>query len=56
MSIETLVNIANTLHISTDYLLDNSYKIDDQCLISESFSQYNSDVIDDELKELFFLY
>ncbi|NLV76558.1 MAG: helix-turn-helix domain-containing protein [Tissierellia bacterium] len=55
MSIETLVNIANTLHISTDYLLDNSYKIDDQCLISESFSQYNSDVIDDELKELFFI-
>ncbi len=53
MSIETLVNIASTLHVSIDYLLDNSYKIDDQCLISESFNQYNSDIIDDELKELF---
>ncbi len=53
MSVETLVNISKILHVSIDYLLDNSCKIDNKYVVSESFDQYKLNENDDELKELF---
>ncbi|QQY79832.1 DNA-binding XRE family transcriptional regulator [Keratinibaculum paraultunense] len=53
MSVETLVNISKILHVSIDYLLDNSCEIDNKYVVSESFDQYKLNENDDELKELF---
>lgn len=49
MSIETLVKIANTLHVSVDYLLNDSNPFS----VSEALDENYNSVLDDDLKKLF---
>jgi transcriptional regulator with XRE-family HTH domain len=58
MSVETLFKIADTLHVSIDYLLNNSniyserVEIEKHFFVLESSNKDYDSIIDDELKEL----
>mgnify|MGYP001316296240 CR=1 FL=1 len=58
MSVETLFKIANTLHVSIDYLLNGSniynkkIEVEEHFSVLESSSEYYGSILDNELKEL----
>lgn len=54
MSVETLVKIANTLHVSIDYLLNDfhTYNAKEHLLVSESLAEKYNLELDKDLEEL----